>query len=158
MQPEHGRPIIHRPGEGRAIDMGGFSMILKADARDTGGSFSLLEAAEPPGFGPPMHIHDDAGEAFYVLEGEYRVFLDEREYLCPAGSFVFIPAGLVHGFRVGNQPSRKLNIYSPAAMVGYFDDLQHAAAAHAPLDDDALAQMAARHHMRVLGPVPEGYH
>jgi glyoxylate utilization-related uncharacterized protein len=104
-----------------------------------------------------MHIHEDAGEAFYVLEGEYLIFMEEQEYRCPAGSFVFIPAGLVHGFRVGKVPSRKLNIYSPAAMEGYFDELASAVASSAPLDSDSLVTMAARHNMRVLGGVPEGY-
>jgi mannose-6-phosphate isomerase-like protein (cupin superfamily) len=137
--------------------MGAFGMTVKADASDTAGSFSLLEAAEPPGFGPPMHSHEDAGEAFYVLEGEYVIFLDEQEFRCPAGSFVFIPAGRVHGFRVGDVPSRKLNIYSPAAMVGYFDELERAASLSEPLDDASLVAMAARYNMQVLGPVPEGY-
>jgi hypothetical protein len=35
---------------------------------------------------------------------------------------VFIPARIEHGFRVGGSASRKLNLYAPAAMVGYFDD------------------------------------
>lgn len=157
MESDQGRSVVHLPGEGRAIDMGAFGMIVKADASDTGGSFSLLEAAEPPGFGPPMHTHEDAGEAFYVLEGEYLIFMEDQEYRCPTGSFVFIPAGIVHGFRVGKVSSRKLNIYSPAAMVGYFDELERAAAAPAPLDAESLVEMAARHQMRVMGPVPEGY-
>jgi glyoxylate utilization-related uncharacterized protein len=104
-----------------------------------------------------MHTHEDAGEAFYVLEGEYLIFLDDQEFRCPAGSFVYIPAGRVHGFRVGDLPSRKLNIYSPTAMIGYFDELAQAAAVAEPLDDAALVTMAARHGMRVLGPVPDGY-
>ncbi|MGH2455408.1 MAG: cupin domain-containing protein, partial [Candidatus Limnocylindria bacterium] len=58
-------PIILKPGEGRSIDLGNFAMSLKASAGDTGGAFSLLQADEPPGFGPPMHIHHDAAEAFY---------------------------------------------------------------------------------------------
>jgi mannose-6-phosphate isomerase-like protein (cupin superfamily) len=157
MEPDHAQAIIHLPGEGRVIDMGAFGMTVKADASDTAGSFSLLEAAEPPGFGPPMHTHEDAGEAFYVLEGEYLIFVVNQEYRCPAGSFVFIPAGRVHGFRVGDVASRKLNIYTPAAMVGYFDDLERAAASADPLDDESLVSMAARHNMRLLGPVPEGY-
>jgi len=157
MNPELGRVIVHLPGEGRAIDMGAFGMTVKADASDTGGSFSLLEAAEPPGFGPPMHTHEDAGEAFYVLEGEYLIFVKDQEFRCPTGSFVFIPAGEVHGFRVGEVPSRKLNIYSPAGMVGYFDELERAAATSQPLDDESLVAMAARYSMRVLGPVPDGY-
>jgi quercetin dioxygenase-like cupin family protein len=157
MDPDLGRVLVRQPGDGRAIDMGAFTMVVKAEASDTGGAFSLLEATEPAGFGPPMHTHEDAGEAFYVLEGEYLIFVGDQEFRCPAGSFVFIPAGQVHGFRVGDVPSRKLNIYSPAAMVGYFDELQRAAAASELFDDDSLAQMAARYGMRVLGPVPEGY-
>lgn len=157
MEHNSAQPIVHLPGEGRAIDMGAFAMTVKADSSDTAGAFSLLEATEPPGFGPPMHTHEDAGEAFYVLEGEYLIFLDEHVFRCPAGSFVYIPAGRIHGFRVGNVPSRKLNIYSPAAMVGYFDELERAAAVSEPLDDASLVTMAARYNMQVLGPVPEGY-
>lgn len=157
MHPDLGRPIVHLPGEGRAIDMGVFGVTVKGDASDTGGSFSLLEATEPPGFGPPMHTHEDAGEAFYVLEGEYLIFVEEQEFRCPAGSFVFIPAGQVHGFRVGDVSSRKLNIYSPAAMVGYFDELERATATSEPLDDESLVAMAARYSMNVVGPVPDGY-
>ena len=116
--------VILRPGEGRTIPLGTFAMSVKADTGVTGGAFTLLEAEEPPGFGPPMHIHRDAAEAFYVLEGEYRIFIGDDEWLCPTGSFVFIPAGVVHGFRVRGMPSRKLNLYTPAAMVGYVDDLR----------------------------------
>jgi mannose-6-phosphate isomerase-like protein (cupin superfamily) len=143
-------------GQGRVIDLGTFVMSLKASGAATGGMFALLEAAEPPNFGPPLHIHRDAAEAFYVLEGEYRVFLDGREYACPAGSFIFIPAGIRHGFRVGSAPSRKLNLYTPAAMVGYFDDLSAAIAA-GEADPARLDEVASRHEMDVIGPVPEGY-
>ena len=151
------RFVVHLPGEGRAIDMGAFSMSLKADLEDTGGAFSFLEAAEPPNFGPPMHVHENAGEAFYVLSGEYLIFIEDQEFRCPTGSFVFIPAGTVHGFRVGQIASRKLVIFSPAAMVGYFDELAQAAMTGIPLNSHSLAEMAERYGMHVLGPVPEGY-
>lgn len=148
--------FVLRPGEGRVIDLGGFSMSVKATPEATGGAFTLLEAAEPPGFGPPLHTHDDAAEAFYVLEGEYIIFLDGRELRCPAGSFIYIPAGLMHGFRVGAVPSRKLNLYAPAAMVGYFDELAEAIG-RGEVDPEVLSAIARRYSMRVLGPVPEGY-
>jgi len=144
------------PGEGRSVDLGNFAMSVKATADETGRAFSLLEADEPAGFGPPMHIHRDTAEAFYVLEGEYNIFLEERRIACPAGSFIYIPAGTLHGFRVGDVPSRKLNLYSPAAMVGYFDDLSAALAA-GEAAADRLAEIALRHGMEVIGPVPEGY-
>jgi mannose-6-phosphate isomerase-like protein (cupin superfamily) len=151
-----GTAYVLRPGDGRAIDLGNFEMSVKATGAQTGGAFALLEAAEPPDFGPPLHIHHDAAEAFYVLDGEYHIFIDEQTYRCPAGSFIYIPAGIRHGFRVGSVPSRKLNLYSPAAMVGYFDALS-AAIKSGDADPDVLDEIAERHGMEVTGPVPEGY-
>ena len=131
-------------------------MSVKATAEQTDGAFTLLEAQEPPDFGPPMHIHRDASEAFYVLAGEYVIFLGGEEHPCPAGSFVFIPAGVPHGFRVGAVPRRKLNLYSPAAMIGYFDELS-AVLTQGDANPDVLADLADRYGMEVIGPVPEGY-
>ena len=148
--------FVLRPGEGRPIDLGGFRMTVKATHADTSGAFTLLEADEPADFGPPLHVHRDAAEAFYVLEGEYILFVDGHEHPCPAGSFVFIPAGIEHGFRVGSAASRKLNLYAPAAMVGYFDDVS-AAISSGHIESDALSEIALRYGMEVRGPVPEGY-
>jgi mannose-6-phosphate isomerase-like protein (cupin superfamily) len=150
------RPFVLRPGEGRDIDMGNFRMSVKASGDETSEAFSLLEADEPPHFGPPMHIHRDAAEAFYVVSGEYIIFIEDEEHRCPAGSFIYIPAGVPHGFRVGPAPSRKLNIFTPAAMVGYFDELA-LAIARDEMDDETLGEIARRYGMEVIGPVPEGY-
>lgn len=150
------RAFILKAGEGRSIDLGGFQMTVKATSEQTIGAFTLLEAEEPAGFGPPLHIHRDAAEAFYVVDGEYIIFIEGRETLCPAGSFIFIPAGIEHGFRVGRVASRKLNLYTPAAMVGYFDAVAAAVKA-GDVDPDKLSEIALRYSMEVVGPVPEGY-
>ncbi len=151
-----GSAFVLGPGEGRSIDLGNFRMSVKATAEETGGAFTLLEATEPAGFGPPIHIHHDAAEAFVVLDGEYIIFIEDREFTCPAGSFIYIPSGKRHGFRVGGVPSRKLNLYSPAAMVGYFDELGAAITA-GESDPAGLDAIARRHGMEVVGSVPEGY-
>jgi hypothetical protein len=148
--------LVVSPGDGRLIDLGDFEMRVKADADGTGGVVSVLEATEPPGFGPPDHVHDDSAEAFYVLDGEYVMRLDGDEVRCPAGSFVFIPVGVPHGFRVGDVPSRKLNFYFPAAMIGYFDALA-AALARADVTEGELAAIAQAHRMQIIGPPSERY-
>lgn len=145
------------PGVGRQIDLGPFRMRVLAEDGQTAGAFSVLEATEPPHFGPPMHIHEDAAEAFYVLDGEYVIFIGDDETVCPAGSFIYIPSGVRHGFRVGGVPSRKLNIYLPAAMVGYFDELAAVNSLAGGAGEAELSEIASRYAMRVLGPVPEGY-
>jgi mannose-6-phosphate isomerase-like protein (cupin superfamily) len=151
------QPYAFAPGEGRSIDFGdGFAVTVLADERRTGGVVSALETEEPPGLGPPMHVHHDCAEAFYVLEGEYVMYLDEREVVCPAGSFIFIPQGARHGFRTGDVPSRKLNLYFPASMVGYFDDLASALQREG-ISDAELAEIAAAHAMEIVGPPSESY-
>jgi mannose-6-phosphate isomerase-like protein (cupin superfamily) len=150
------RPFVVPPGEGRLIDLGDFEMRLKAGPDETDGAVSVLEAEEPPGFGPPIHVHHDSAEAFYVLEGEYVMYLEDEAFDCPAGSFIFIPRGAKHGFKVGDVPSRKLNFYFPAAMVGYFDDLA-AAIRREDVDDEQLAGIARAHAMEIAGPPSERY-
>jgi hypothetical protein len=61
-----------------------------------------------------------------------------------------------HGFKVGAAPSRKLNFYFPAAMIGYFEDLS-AAIRDGEVEENRLDDIARRHSMAVVGPVPEGY-
>jgi mannose-6-phosphate isomerase-like protein (cupin superfamily) len=145
--------IVLLPGEGRTIDWVDAELFVKASADDTDGLFSLLETDESAGSGPPLRIHHDAAEAFYVLDGEYTIFIDDREYLCPAGSFVYIPAEKVHGFRAGAEASRKLNLYTPAAMIGYFDELSAAMAAGGPSPEKRRAT-AAKYGLESIGPLP----
>jgi mannose-6-phosphate isomerase-like protein (cupin superfamily) len=85
--------FVLAPGSGTTLDMGPFRMTVKASAANTEGGLTVLEADEPADFGPPMHIHDDAGEAFYVLAGEYIVYIGTAEHRCPPErSFGFRPA------------------------------------------------------------------
>ena len=144
------------PGEARTIDLGGFGVTVLADAASTGGAFSLIETVETAaGLGPPLHVHRDCAESFVVLAGRYEMHLDGRDFVCPAGSFVLVPAGMRHTFRNLDPDSRKLNLYTPAGMVGYFDDL--AAGIAAGVDEAELDEIAGRYAMDVVGPVPEGY-
>ena len=47
------QPFALGPGEGRVIDLGEFAMHVKASEAETVGVVPVLEAAEPPRFGPP---------------------------------------------------------------------------------------------------------
>lgn len=151
-----GGGIVLVPGEARMIDLGGFRVTVHADDRMTDGAFSLIETVEDQrGLGPPMHVHRDCAESFVVLAGAYRMVLDREEFVCPAGSFVYVPKGMPHTFQTAEDDSRKLNIYTPAGMVGYFHEL--AAGIAAGMNEADLDAIAARYQMEVVGPVPEGY-
>src|SRR5438132_12459194 len=151
-----GGGVVQLPGEARTIDGGGFTAVVHADAGMTSGAFSLIETVEAiAGSGPPLHIHRNAAESFFVIEGEYAMHLDGRDFRCPAGSFVYVPRGMPHTFQASVIGSRKLNLYTPSAMEGYFDEL--ADGLRARIDEAGLDEIAGRCAMDVLGPAPEGY-
>jgi mannose-6-phosphate isomerase-like protein (cupin superfamily) len=151
-----GGGVVLLPSEARTLDLGGFGVTVHADADTTEGAFSLIETSEnEPGAGPPLHVHRDCAESFFVLAGRYRMHLDGKDFDCPAGSFVYVPVGMRHTFQSAEAGSRKLNLYTPAGMVGYFDEL--AAAIAEGLDEAGLDAIAERYRMEVVGPVPEGY-
>jgi len=151
-------PFVVPPGEGRLLDLGNFEALIIAEGPQTEESFSLIHTRrEPPGFGPPLHLHQDAAEAFYVLEGTYLMYTNDRQDLCPPGSFIYVPPRVPHTFKVVSEGSgRKLNLFAPAAMVGFFEALSHAEA-NGEATPDLLDRIAEEHDMEILGPVPDSY-
>ncbi len=151
-------PFILLPGEARCLELGTFQALVVATDDQTSGEFTLLQTQrEPPDFGPPMHLHRDAAEAFYVLEGEYLMYVEDGHELCPPGTFVYVPRAVPHTFKVvSSEPGKKLNLFSPGALVGFFEELAEAEAAGTAAPSE-LDTIAARHRMEVLGPVPETY-
>lgn len=148
--------VVLLPGQARRIHESGFDVIELATRETTDGSFSLIETNETGvDSGPPIHVHRDAAESFYVIEGAYSMHLDGRDFDCPSGSFVYVPCGMAHTFRVRQKGSRKLNLYTPPAMEGYFDELS--AAIRTGADEAVLSNIATRYEMDIIGPVPHGY-
>ena len=150
--------FIVQPDAGRRLDLGTFEAVVLASAAETAGEFTLLRTqCEPPDFGPPLHIHHDAAEAFYVLSGEYVMYVEDRQEHCPPGTFVYVPRGMPHTFKVVSaEPGQKLNLFAPAAMVGFFEELAEAEASH-DVSPELLADIAAHNNMEIVGPVPDTY-
>jgi mannose-6-phosphate isomerase-like protein (cupin superfamily) len=113
--------IVLRPGEGRVVPRRyGEQTILKATEDETRGAYAVRENLAPEGFGGvPLHVHREAEEAFYILEGELTIFSEDRALAAPAGSFVLIPRGTVHSIaNLGEGPCRWVTMISPAWGVG----------------------------------------
>jgi len=61
-----------------------------------------------------------------------------------------------HTFKVSSEgPGRKLNLFRPATMVGFFE--LAAAEAAGTATPALLDEIATRNQMDVLGPVPDSY-
>ena len=75
--------------------------------------------------GPPLHIHPFTDEAFYIGQGELTFQLGDREVVAPAGTFVFVPRGMVHTARnSGPGPMRGMFILSPGSAEHVFQPVE----------------------------------
>src|SRR6266850_725408 len=86
------------PGEGEALWFNGGLGLLKATADQTDGRFAALELFAPMGFASPLHIHRSEDEFFVVLSGEVRVQHGDDVIEAVAGSVVYGPRDVAHGF------------------------------------------------------------
>lgn len=146
-------------------------MTLKAGAEQSG-TWSMFEAEVAPGFDVGAHLHRQAEEMFYVLEGEldllafhpaaeagddWRTWTSETGetvFRGGPGSFMFVPAGCPHAFfNPGTEPARMIFLVSPAGHELYLQELSDLLAAGGPPDPDRIAALRKSHDIRQLTPL-----
>ena len=108
------KPVILRPGEGRAYPMGRISAVFKADEGETDSRYSVSEwFLEPHTQGPGAHSHPE-DDLFYVIEGVMSLRVGEEWFDCPRGAFVLVPGGVTHDFENrGDVRAGVLNFSAP---------------------------------------------
>jgi mannose-6-phosphate isomerase-like protein (cupin superfamily) len=79
------------------------------------GAYVVVVGVFPPGEpAPPLHLHPDTDEAFYLAEGEATFLLGDREVLARGGDLVFVPRGTAHTvWNSGAIPVHGLILISP---------------------------------------------
>ena len=55
---------------------------------------------QPPGIATPLHRHTREAEAFFVLDGLSSTGPATRPSSSPTGSFLYLPLGVPHAFRI----------------------------------------------------------
>ena len=115
--------FIHRNDEAPAYWMQDILWIMLADAKDTGGRWSMMEQLMPMGAGPPPHKHLWSDETFYILDGQITFLIEGEIKTAGKGSFVTIARNTRHAFRVDSDTARILNGYTPASMEAMIAEL-----------------------------------
>jgi quercetin dioxygenase-like cupin family protein len=100
-----------------------------ATADTTGGHYSLFHVFIPAGPpGPLPHIHNDADEFFFVLEGRVEVLFEDAWHELRAGQFRHLPRGTRHTFQnVTTDAARMLSGFVPSGFERFFRDFGHSA-------------------------------
>ncbi len=117
---EGSKPFVLGPDDGEATWFLGMRMTVKATAQTTGGAFGLIEVRLATGFSPPLHIHHRGDSAFWILEGTLTVVCDGRTSRVGPGSFVYLPRGRPHTFRVDEGPARILELVQPGGHERFY--------------------------------------
>jgi quercetin dioxygenase-like cupin family protein len=150
------------PGEGEALWLFGELQTYKLAGEDTGGAFTAFEMTVAPHSAPPPHIHHQADETFYVLEGTLEVSDGERTIEVATGAWVYVPRGTIHTWRnVGAEPAKMLVLFTPAGSEGYFKELGEPAVGESsppppppsgPPDVGKIVTVASKHGTEILPP------
>ena len=98
----------------------GMLLTNLTETPDTNGAFSLLEATLVPGTEPPPHVHSREDELFYVLEGEFDVYVGEEVFNAKTGECIFLPRFKPHAFIIRSARLRLLILFAPAGVEEAF--------------------------------------
>ena len=149
---EGARAVALEPGKGETlVNPVGGHVVFKARGSETGGTMTVLETVVTPGDGPPLHVHVQADEAVYVLEGEIDFRVGDDVYENRPGSFVFIPRGTPHTFQnVGSGAARMLLMFTPSSIERLFE--LAAASGVTSADDEGWASAAREAGTEMVGP------
>jgi mannose-6-phosphate isomerase-like protein (cupin superfamily) len=110
------------PGDGERLSVIGDTQTIKMDGAMTNGLFAMIEQNNHQGAGVPLHVHTREDETFYVCEGEVTFQIGEIEIHASAGTAVYLPRGVPHGFRV-DKPTRAILSVHPAGVERMFRQL-----------------------------------
>lgn len=164
--------LLLRPGAGRNIQSAG--MLLKVGA-DQSTAWSAFEVEIRPGFDVGAHLHHQAEEFFYVLDGELDLLAFEprartagdwqrwesadgtRVLRGGPGASMFVPAGCPHAFaNPASAPAHMIFLVSPPGHERYLAEIGKVIGQGGPPDPTVIAEIRARHDIEQLTPMVAG--
>src|SRR5262245_30682079 len=131
------------------------------EKKDGNGDFCLMEGILAPGTEPPPHVHSREDELFYVLEGEFDVYVGDEAFKVEAGQCVFLPKFKPHAFLIRSPRLRVLVLFTPAGLEEAFRsgstpaqrlELPTGAVTYSTGDPQEAAQRFREHGVRFLAP------
>jgi len=101
----------------------GLNGRLKANGRSTRGNYSVVVRESETSQAADLHTHSQLVEAWYVVEGSMTFQSSRKVIEAPAGTFVLVPPGVEHGFRIAAGRSvRLVQIFSPPGFENLFSE------------------------------------
>lgn len=123
---------------------------LKVSRKDTEGSISMFEYVGNEKIGPPLHVHFNQDEMFYVAEGDYLFQVGDEKHTLKRGDSIFLPRTIPHTWLQLSDKGKLVYWVNPAGKMEDFF-LKMNSLTKPPTPEEAQAIHLA-HDMKVLGP------
>jgi quercetin dioxygenase-like cupin family protein len=136
-------------------------VCVRVSHRDGADRISVLEHAARRGDSPPLHVHVDEDEVFYILEGEFRFLIGTEERRGQAGDTVLASKGTRHTYRVESDTGRWLTVTTRGQFEDFVRAMARAASAAelppgggppSPEAIEALTRVAKTFGIEIVGP------
>ncbi|MUG91461.1 cupin domain-containing protein [Scytonema sp. UIC 10036] len=115
--------FVQQSSSSTYLVLGDFYTFL-ATGESTSGAYALLEIVMQPQSTVPPHIHDEADEAHYILEGEIEYQQGNQTIVATPGNFLHFSRGQSHGFKnTGSKPAKILMWVTPAGPEQFFAEV-----------------------------------
>ena len=112
-----GNPYALAVGAGKAMSWFAASITLKASSPGLG----VVEVVISPGDEPPLHVHKNEDEWFYVLDGAMTFHVGGENFHGTTGTFVSFPRGIPHTFTIESAAARCLVMNTPGGFERMFE-------------------------------------
>jgi quercetin dioxygenase-like cupin family protein len=100
---------------------GGVRTEVHLTSSDSAGALCVLVDEPPAGWSLPAHRHANESETIHVLTGSFKMDVGGRCVSLGAGDTVHVPRAVTHsGANVGAEPGKRLVIFAPAGIEGFF--------------------------------------
>jgi mannose-6-phosphate isomerase-like protein (cupin superfamily) len=116
---------IVRSGEGHVTTGGGIPWVFKAGAK-IGGEFDFMVGDVPFLCGPPLHVHRDQSDTFYILENVLMIQVEDDVFELGPGDYASVPPGVRHTFdnvRADQPPVKAVNLMVPGGLGVFLEGL-----------------------------------
>ena len=127
------------------------TLDIKISRKDTDNEVAVFEQTGlTPNGGPPLHIHPEQDEWFYVIEGDYLFVVGKDKNQIKAGDTIFLPRKVPHAFVQLSEKGKMIVSYVPAGKMEAFFAVTDKWTS--PPSKEEIVQVFAEHGMQVVGP------
>jgi quercetin dioxygenase-like cupin family protein len=155
------RPYARAAGGDLSRWYGGHFFTFLARAQDTGGQLALFDTLIRKGLEPPPHTHSREDEGYYLLDGHMTFVAGDQTLEAAAGTFVWLPRGVQHGFTCDTDEARTIVLVMPAGLEAVFHALSEPAGQLAlppmpegPPDVERMIRLFGEHGVTFAAPPP----